>query len=152
MSRDYTLISDLNTNPYPGPSGMPGQGGQPSLPSHAQMSGGQGQMMQHHVPQAHVPQGQMQQLAPPPMAGPPMRGGMNMAMLKNYLAGNDSDSDSDDEDEYDEDVEVNVKSKSKCRCSDTWTHVYGVLILIILAVLLYFVICIRRELVGIYEE
>lgn len=90
-----------------------------------------------HMPQQqmpmhgqHMPQQQM------PMQPPQ---GNQFDMLKQYInRSDDSDSDSDDE-------------ESGSEGGDNWIHYYGIAILVMLAIILYFVYKIKKELMGIFE-
>lgn len=73
---------------------------------------------------------QYDQIQPSPSAHKPLK----------YYMNNDSDSDSDSEE--DSGIEDN----------QDWTHYYGVATLIALAIILYYVIKIRKELSELYEE
>ena len=125
MSHDYTFISDLNNG------GMQMQGA--GMPM-------QGAGMQQAYPD------------PSQMAGMPAQGGMPMGgggldqfdMLRKYLAESAEDSDSDSDDDSEDDSEHSG--------DNNWHHFYGIATLIMLAIILYYVFKIRKELVGMYEE
>lgn len=94
-----------------------------------------------------------QMVSMPPQGDMPSGGGMPIQgggldqfdMLRKYLAesAEGSDSESDDESDAEDDSE---------RDGDNWQHFYGVATLIMLAIILYYVFKIRRELTGMYEE
>ena len=132
MSHDYTFISDLNNNNnmsmYPN---APMQQGPPM----------QGGPMQQGMPMQSAP---MQQ-GMPMQSAPMQQGPDQFDMLRKYLAESDDDSDSDSDD--DSDTESDSGSND-----NNWLHFYGIATLIMLAVILYYVFKIRKELVGMYEE
>lgn len=80
----------------------------------------------------------------PPGMNMPIQGGPNQFdMIRKYLAdtADDSDSDSESDDEDDDDGD-----------GYDLQHYYGIPILIMLAIILYYIFKIRQELTGIYEE
>ena len=84
-----------------------------------------GQMPMQQVPMQQVP---MQQVP------------MQSNMLRKYLAEESDDDESDSE--YDDNDQE----------SHSWQHYYGIANLILLAVILYYIYKIRKELTGMYEE
>ena len=128
MSNDYTFISDLNNGAgmNMNPAGMPMQGG--GMP----MQGGGMPMQGGGMP---MQDGGM------PIPGP---GPDQFDMLRKYLADSaedpDSDSDSDSDDEDNENG------------NGSWQHYYGIVSLIMLAIIFFYVFKIRKELTGMYEE
>jgi len=106
-----------------GSSGMPNQGMQMGMPNQGMQMGMPNQGMQ---------------------MGMPNQGMDQMDMLRRYLAeSGESDSDSDGSDSEDDSGHDN---------NNTWQHVYGVATLIMLAIILFYVFKIRKELIGMYEE
>jgi hypothetical protein len=85
-------------------------------------------------------QGQMQAfgMQPPPPHPPPNQ----IDMINKYLEDTDTHSSSDSSDDESDDNDSNLN----------WRYFYNIIVLIMLAVILYYVWKIRRELVGIYEE
>ena len=127
MSNDFTMLSDLHGGAqgggaYPQPAGMPHVGGPPQLP-----------LLQ---------------------TGPPAGRNTNFDMLKQYLASSPSSNDSDDDDEDDDDDPPSTKYKkgSSGGHVDYWKHIFRILVLILLAVILYFIIKVKKELGSMYEE
>ncbi len=132
MSNNYTLIGDLNNANTP-QMGMP-----QSIPQ------GMPQSMPQGMPQS-MPQGMPQSMPQGMPQGMSQMGMPNdkLDMYQKYL--NDSGSDSDSTSDSDSDNE------SK-RSSNDRQHYYGILTLILLAIILYYVFKIRKELMGMYEE
>ena len=97
----------------------------------------QPQMPPQGYGQQMPPQGYGQQ-APAPMYQPPVPNPRDL--FKNYLAESDDESDDDSEEEND-----NPRGSN-------WQHYYGIATLILLAVILYYVFKIRKEISSIYEE
>jgi hypothetical protein len=136
MSHDYTFISDLNNGGGMPMQASPMQGGpmnhQQAYPDPSQMSGG--------MPM----QGMPMQGMPMQGGGMPMQGGPDQFdMLRKYLAESADDSDSDSDSDSDDEGDSG---------GGNWQHYYGIATLIMLAIILYYVFKIRRELTGMYEE
>ena len=127
MSQEYTLIGDLS-------------GGAGHM-QHQQPMVNQGQMQSFGMPPNQMQmQGAQPQMQGQPMQGPPPN---QFDMINKYLADTDNDSDEDSsDDESDNDNSLNVN----------WHYFYNIIVFIMLAVILYYVWKIRRELVGMYEE
>lgn len=104
-----------------------------------------GQQSLQLLPQrTHIPP-QFHQGPPPQMFQPPAQNFDKYDMIKKYLSETDAD-DSDDDDENSDD-----ESEDGCNCGN-YIHMYGILILIVLIVILWFVFKIRKELTSMYEE
>jgi hypothetical protein len=98
------------------------------------------QFQQQQPPQQFQQQPQFQQQQPPQQFQPQfyMNGPPQFDRLKQYLSQDDSDN-SDDEEE--------TSSGFKY-----WHHVYGLATLILLALILFFVIKIKKDINSIYED
>ena len=99
------------------------------------------QQQPYPQPQQPYPQQPPQQMAP---------GGLDQFdMLRKYLAESVDDEPDDSDDETDSDNDDDEDSGSG---DGYWLHIYGISALVMLAIILYYVFKIRKELVGMYEE
>ena len=125
MSHDFTFISDLNKG-----SGMMMRG---TPINHQKAQSGPSQMVGGMSMQGVPMNNQHAQ-----MGGPDQ-----FEMLRKYLAESANESDSDSDSDSDEEGS---------RMDGNWQHYYGIATLIMLAIIMYYVFKIRKELLGMYEE